>query len=167
MKKLYLFTFLLLVSNAFSQIVNIPDLNFKAYLVGNSAINTNADSEIQVSEAIAFTGTINCSNLNISNLSGIEEFINITTLRCNNNQLNTLDISYNEFLVFLDCSFNQITSLDVSQNIALRELSCQSNQLTSLDVTQNSRLTNLYCGGNQLTSLFIKNNNQYFLIKND
>ena len=82
MKKLYLFTFLFLVSNTFSQIVNIPDLNFKAYLVGNSAINTNSDSEIQVSEATAFTGTINCNALGISNLTGIEAFTNITKLFC-------------------------------------------------------------------------------------
>ncbi|MCF6279770.1 MAG: hypothetical protein L3J14_05420 [Flavobacteriaceae bacterium] len=29
-----------------AQIVNIPDANFKAYLVGNSFINTNNDSQI-------------------------------------------------------------------------------------------------------------------------
>lgn len=158
MKKLYLFTFLLLVSNAFSQIVNIPDVNFKAYLVGNSAINTNADSEIQVSEANTFTGTINCSNLNISNLSGIEEFINITTLRCNNNQLTNLNIIYNEFLVFLDCSFNQITSLDVSQNLFLEDLFCVANQVTSLNVSQNLDLKRLYVYNNLLTNIDVSQN---------
>ena len=34
-----------------AQNVNIPDANFKAYLVGNTSINTNLDSEIQVTEA--------------------------------------------------------------------------------------------------------------------
>jgi len=34
-----------------AQNVNIPDANFKAYLVGNSEINTNGDSEISVAEA--------------------------------------------------------------------------------------------------------------------
>ena len=55
--------------------VYIPDANFKAYLVGNSAINTNGDSEIQVSEATAFNGAIFCSNMSISDLTGIESFI--------------------------------------------------------------------------------------------
>ena len=32
----------------FGQNVNIPDVNFKAYLVGNTAINTNGDTEISV-----------------------------------------------------------------------------------------------------------------------
>ena len=40
--------------------VNIPDTNFKANLVANTAINTNGDTEIQCSEASAFTGTMYC-----------------------------------------------------------------------------------------------------------
>jgi len=76
-----------------AQNVNIPDANFKAYLVGNSEINTNGDSEISVAEAQAFTGLINCSNKDIYNLTGIEAFINITKLRCNTNKLTSLDIS--------------------------------------------------------------------------
>jgi hypothetical protein len=38
-----------IVANA--QIVSIPDANFKSALVGNPAINTNNDTEIQVGEA--------------------------------------------------------------------------------------------------------------------
>ena len=49
MKKLLLIL-LCLPMIGFGQNVNIPDANFKAYLVGIAAINTNGDSEIQVSE---------------------------------------------------------------------------------------------------------------------
>ena len=42
------------------QNVNIPDANFKTYLVGNTAINTNGDTEIQLSEASVFSGRIIC-----------------------------------------------------------------------------------------------------------
>ncbi|MEC9209881.1 MAG: T9SS C-terminal target domain-containing protein, partial [Bacteroidota bacterium] len=73
------------------QNVSIPDANFKAYLVGNVAINTNGDAEIQVSEAMAFNGAIDCNNLNISDLTGIEYFVALTTLRCFGNQLTSLD----------------------------------------------------------------------------
>ena len=48
----------------FGQVI-IPDVNFKAYLVGNSSINTNGDTEIQLSEATAFNGSIICANMNI------------------------------------------------------------------------------------------------------
>jgi len=61
------------------QNVNIPDTNFKAWLVGNNLINTNGDTEIQVSEATAFSGTINCSNMNISDLTGIST-IDLSTI---------------------------------------------------------------------------------------
>ncbi|MBL4668301.1 MAG: VCBS repeat-containing protein, partial [Flavobacteriales bacterium] len=44
------------VSSTTPCIVNIPDANFKAYLVGNTAINTGGDpNEIECSEAAAFT----------------------------------------------------------------------------------------------------------------
>ena len=66
----------------FGQNVNIPDANFKAYLVGNTAINTNGDAEIQLSEATAFNGGIFCINMNIADLTGIEAFTALTDLYC-------------------------------------------------------------------------------------
>ncbi|NBW59711.1 MAG: hypothetical protein EBR41_03990, partial [Crocinitomicaceae bacterium] len=94
----------------FGQNVNIPDANFKAYLVSNKAINTNGDKEIQVSEASAFNDTIYCLEINISNLRGIEAFTSLTGLHCNSNKLTSLDLSKNTALTYLECSFNQLTS---------------------------------------------------------
>ena len=142
----------------FGQNVNIPDANFKAYLVGNTVINTNGDSEIQVSEANSYTGAINCINLNIYDLLGIEAFPNLTYLNCGSNQLTSLDVSNNTALTDLSCYINPLTSLDVSNNTALTYLSCGSNQLTTLDVSNNTALTELYCEYNQLTSLDVSNN---------
>ena len=90
----------------FGQNVNIPDANFKNYLVNNIAINTNGDSEIQVSEASAFSGTINCSNQNISDLTGIEAFTTLITLYCTDNYLTSLDVSSNTSLIHLSCYIN-------------------------------------------------------------
>src|SRR5690554_3061891 len=47
-------------------IVDIPDAAFKAYLIGNPAINTNGNTEIECDEAEAFTGAMYCSNLGIT-----------------------------------------------------------------------------------------------------
>ena len=133
----------------FGQNVNIPDANFKAYLVGNKEINTNGDKEIQVSEASAFKGTIDCSEMNISNLTGIEAFIALTSLDCWGNQLTSLDVSKNTALTELSCSGNKLTRLDISKNTALTSLVCLENQLTSLDVSKNTALTELSCSGNK------------------
>ena len=142
----------------FGQNVNIPDANFKAYLVYNAEINTNGDNEIQVSEASAFNGEIDCWNINISNLKGIEAFTALTGLTCNENQLTSLDVSKNTALTWLTCVSNQLTSLDLSKNTALTSLNCEGNQLKSLDVSQNTALTHLDCEGNQLTSLDVSQN---------
>jgi hypothetical protein len=157
MKKLLLIL-LCLPMIGFGQNVNIPDANFKAYLVGNTAINTNGDTEIQVSEATAFYGTIYGANLGISDLTGIEDFTALINLYCDYNQLTSLDISQNTALITLQCSFNQLTTLDVSSNTALTNLNCTGNQLTSLDVSNNTALTYLYCSQNQLTNLDVSNN---------
>jgi hypothetical protein len=135
----------------FGQNVNIPDANFKAYLVGNTAINTNGDNEIQISEASVFNGNIDCNSMNIINLTGIEAFTAITSLYCYSNSLTSLDVSANTELTYLSCDGNQLTSLDVSACTALTYLACSSNNLTSLDVC--SVLTYLSCSHNPLSSL--------------
>ena len=100
----------------FGQNVNIPDANFKAYLVGNSLINTNGDSEIQVSEATAFNGSISCSSLGISDLTGIEAFPIINELYCDSNQLTNLDVrngNNSNFLYFLSSGNPNLACIDV------------------------------------------------------
>ena len=89
-KNYMLYTLILFLAfslNIKSQIVNIPDPNFKNVLLqGQAGINTNGDNEIQISEAIAFTGTIDCSGQNIKDLTGIEAFVNLKKLYCYGNQ---------------------------------------------------------------------------------
>ena len=138
--------------------VSIPDANFKNYLVNNSLINTNGDNEIQCDEATDFTGIINCSNLGITDVTGLEAFTNITRLDCSKNQLTNLDISTNTSLRYLNCNTNQLTSLDVSNNLGVRILICSKNQLTSIDVTANTALVNLSCNENLLTNLDVSTN---------
>ncbi|MFH2143636.1 MAG: hypothetical protein ABIJ97_14520, partial [Bacteroidota bacterium] len=160
MKNLILLsTTLLLVLFANAQIVNIPDANFKAALVNHiPVIDTNYDGEIQVSEAETFNGQIFVSNKNISDLTGIEYFINITSLNCSDNQLDTLYLSNNTLLTHLYCLYNQIDTIDVSSNVALIELYCEGNQLSSLDVSNNTVLSYLDIINNQIDTLDLSNN---------
>ena len=158
MKSTLLFLSVFLSANLFGQNVNIPYTNFKNYLVNNIAINTNSDSEIQVSEANAFAGAIDCSSQNILDLTGIEAFTVLTELKCFNNQLASLDVSSNNALTFLHCQGNQLISLDLSSNIVLETIYCGLNQLAYLDLPNSSTLTFLDCFGNQLTSLDVYQN---------
>ena len=158
MKKLLLLLFIGIVGIVNAQTVNIPDTNFKAYLVGQASINTNGDADIQDSEAAAFDGDIDCAHMKIYDLTGIEAFTALTGLHCGENQLTSLDVTQNTALTWLNCAINQLTSLDVTKNTALTWLNCAVNQLTSLDVTKNTALTGVNCAGNQLTSLDVTQN---------
>lgn len=141
-----------------AQTVNIPDANFKAYLVGNTAINANGDGEIQLTEAQAFTGTIECTGLGINDLTGIEAFTSLTILRCQSNNLTSLDVSANTALTDFRCWANQLTSIDISNNTALDWFQCNGNQISTLDLSNNPLLTYLGCSANLLTELDLSNN---------
>lgn len=188
MKRTILSLLLLSSLNAQSQDVTIPDANFKNYLVNNALINTNGDTEIQVSEATAFTGTIGCNNLSISDITGIEAFVNLYRLECNDNQISTIDISSNTMLEIFNCRNNQISSLDVSantaltylglgenavtdlnvsNNLSLNRLDCFLNEIGTLDISLNTVLTELYCYDNQLTSLNLANGNNANIVNMD
>ena len=86
MRKLLLILFCLPMID-FRQLTYVLDANFKAYLIGNKAINSNGDAEIQVSDATVFNVTINCSSNNISDLIGIEDFTALDSLNCFYNNL--------------------------------------------------------------------------------
>lgn len=133
--------------------INIPDANFKSYLVNSTSINTNGDTEIQCSEASAFAGSIDCSNLMIADLTGIEAFTSLTSLSCYNNQMTTLDLSNNLSLNYLICSSNQLTSLNLGTNALYTTIDCSTNQLTNLDISYCNGLTTFLCNENHISSL--------------
>ncbi len=177
MKKITLLL-LFITSIASSQIVNIPDANFKNRLI-TIGVDTNTDGEIQVSEAIAVTGVLDLAGNSITDLTGIEAFVNITILNCNQNMLTSLDVSSNTALQELRCAQNQITTLNISNNLnlevlwtwvnplddldlsncpALQELVLSDTNLLTLDCSNNINLTAMFIAGNQfLETVFIKN----------
>lgn len=141
----------LMILPLYSQIIEIPDTAF-LYVLIEQGVDINEDSLISNEEAATIT-SLNVSGCDISDLTGIEAFVNLITLWCNSNNLDSLDLSNHTSLVHLECGSNQLTSLDVSNNTALERVECSRNLLTSLDVSNKTALERLYCGNNQLTSL--------------
>ncbi len=139
-------------------VVNIPDANFKQALVGNNSINTNGDSEIQVSEAEAYTEAISVGGKSINDLTGIEYFTNIKYLYINNNNLTSVDLSKNILLEQLRVYETGLTSLDVTSNKNLNLLWAQENNLSNLDLSQNTLLKSIVLYGNKFISLDLSNN---------
>jgi Leucine-rich repeat (LRR) protein len=138
-------------------VVYIPDAGFKAALLANTGINTNGDTEIQVSEAKAYTGDIQVPSTGISDMTGLEAFTKLTALDCSGNQLSELDVKANELLTQLNCSNNQLSRLALRSNPLLEQLDCSNNQLELLDLRMNSALKDVLCQSNQLHSLDLRN----------
>lgn len=139
--------FCLVAFSTKAQYVTIPDANFVAYLQttfptcmnGNQMDTTRVDTITQV----------NCSHANVSDLTGIEYFDSLKTLKCSFNSLIILP-SLPSSLKQLDCSANNITSLNLPSTLEL--LNCSVNPIDSLPVLPVT-LTDLICNGNGLTTL--------------
>src|SRR5687768_13086106 len=172
MKRHFTFTFrafVFLCSTTFftglkAQNVYIPDPLFKSILLSDPGINLNMDGEIDSSEAMAYTGSIYVGEYGISDLTGIEVFVNLDYLDCGSNYLSSLDVSNNTQLTGLTCYGNFLTSLDVSNNTMLNSLDCGNNFISSLDLSANTLLTNVYCNSNGMTSLTLPAGNMLYNI---
>ena len=166
-----LFACFTIMVNTNAQIINIPDNNFKNFLLWASnenssyygfvrdslnnpiAVDINNDNEIDVSEAL------NVSNLfifndNIKDLTGIKFFKNLKYLWCEGNELTSLDLSGLNKLSVLNCSYNELTTLNLTGLDQLKDLNCQRNWIINLNLSGFSNLERVNCHDNlQLTTL--------------
>lgn len=178
MKKIYFtlltFCFYNLVN---AQIVPIPDNNLKTKLQSANYLNTvaknligeyfsidtNYDGVFDISEA-QNVSYLDVSNSSIASLSGIEYFTNLRELKCNNNQITTLDARPFTSIRILYCDNNQMTSLLIAGMPNLTTLGCSQNQLSTLDLSNLPSLDGLSCGQNLLTSLNVSELNNLGLL---
>ncbi|WP_100610517.1 T9SS type B sorting domain-containing protein [Confluentibacter lentus] len=162
----------------------VPDDNFEQALIDLGLDFGALDDYVPTANISAITD-LDVNNLNISDLTGIEDFAALSTLNCDQNNLTSLDVTQNTNLTQLFCRNNQLTTLDTSQNTLLNILWVEENQLNSLDVsnntqlislitddnpinnldvTANTALTVLSCENNQLTNIDISNNLSLFYL---
>ncbi|CAL2088989.1 conserved protein of unknown function precursor containing a T9SS type A C-terminal secretion signal [Tenacibaculum sp. 190524A02b] len=156
MKKItYLLFFIATVT--FAQNTYVPDDNFEQALIDLGYDAGPLDDYVPTANINTIT-ELNLFNKNISDLTGITDFIALTSLDVNQNQLTSLDISGNKALSNLNLNFNQLTSIDISNNLDLEFLQIAENKLTNLEVANNTKLIQLIVNFNQLTSLDISKN---------
>src|SRR5690606_31168624 len=164
MKKLYFLLTFLAFHFSFSQIVNIPDANFKALLTTantttnpiafNSAnqsiiIDVNGDGEIQTTEANAVHRITIYSNGTISSVEGIRNFTNLVVLSLYNFGISTLDLSDLALL-------SQVTVTTMPQLMNINTDNCPS--LSHLQIYNCGVLPNITLNSPSLTHLQLDNN---------
>ena len=158
-KYIFLFIVLFVTININAQNVNIPDPNFKSFLLSSLQFNPNQDGDISYAEANAFTGLMDCSGLNISDLTGVEAFVNMTELLCYNNNIAVLDVSALTSLTRLICGNNQLSSLNVNSNTNLERLSFGgTNQISSINVNNNTNLKGIAFDNQPISIIDLSNN---------
>ena len=136
----------------------VPDDNFETYLENNGMGDGVLLNDSINTLSIEMLMYLDVSNQNISDLTGIEDFIVIQDLNAHGNQLTYINLGQNTSLVYLDLESNSITSLDLSSNISVETIKCRDNNLTTINISNNSQLVYLDCDNNQITNLSTINN---------
>ncbi|MCK8523803.1 DUF5011 domain-containing protein [Aquimarina sp. D1M17] len=165
-----------------AQYTAIPDANFENALAVYDDIAN--DGQVPTTNIISLT-SLDVSNSNISDLTGIESFVALETLLIHDNNISTLDVSDLVNLITLRVTRNQLTTLDLSQHPVLETLIADSNDLTTLQISStvlkylqvfNNSLVDinlnnfvlleqLFVGRNDLTRLDVSNNPSLFRIE--
>ncbi|AWH85091.1 hypothetical protein HYN59_08110 [Flavobacterium album] len=164
MKKELLLLFLFVAGIMQAQVVNIPDANFKSYLLnyqfGDGILDANGDGELQVSEALV-PDILDISlpaSSSINSLQGVEAFNNVTflTISCRVTEINLSGLSQLQTLWISDI---QLTDLDLTGLTGLKGLQIEWAPIVAIDVSGLSNLETLDIDAlNSLTSVIIGNN---------
>ncbi len=141
----------IVVTAAKAQYVNIPDSNFRSFLITKYPTCFNASGQMDTTCADILNNTfIHYSGKSVNSIEGVQYFKSLSYLDCSNNQLINLPNLPNSLNILI-CSSNQLTSLPNLPD-SLGNLDCSDNKLTILPNLPNS-LTNLDCSGNEITNL--------------
>lgn len=117
----------------------IPDAKFEDKLIALGIDKDGKNGKV-ATQSIASLTSLNIADSNITDLTGIQDFIELQFLYCERNQISNLNVSNNLKLIYFHCFSNKLTSLDVTKNILLENLDCSANLMSSLDVTKNTAL---------------------------
>jgi len=107
----------------------IPDQNFEQALV-DVGYDTIIDSYIDDSNMLSVT-QLDLSNKQITDFTGLEEFVNLTDLNLSGNTITSVPLVNLNQLTTLNLSNTGLTELDLSQN----------NNISSLDLSGNTGLS--------------------------
>ncbi len=135
MKNLFILIFVFFVKSLYAQFTYVPDDNFEQALI-NLGVDSVIDDYVYTSSIDTVT-VLYVNNKNISDLSGIEDFISLRELFCYTNQITTLDLSNNSQLFEVSCGSNDLSYINLKNgnNSGLWYFMSMNNpNLTCVDV---------------------------------
>lgn len=139
--------------------VEITDTNLTTLLL-QKGIDTDNDGKISEEEAAAVTAldlSASGSDVQISDITGLEKFVNLKSLVLSGHYISDLKpIEALAGLTLLDVSDNSISTADFSALTLLEELNISGNSFSTIDLTSNSVLKTLKADNNKFASIDIK-----------
>jgi len=117
---------LLSIAHFLTAQVSIPNVTFEYYLV-NMYIDTDGviNGQISTADALAVT-TLDINNLNLTDITGINGFQNMTTLYASGNNLNAVSLNLPNLEV-LTLDNNNLSSIDLSTMPVLATVTVRNN----------------------------------------
>ena len=156
-KAIFSFLFLVTTMVCYAQYTSVPDPNFENFLEANGMGDGVPDNgQVLTANIENVTELVLPFNGNITDITGVEDFISLEYLDASFNGITSVDFSHNDQLKTLIFAFNPLIELDLSMNVNLEYLNCQSNQLTSL-LLNSENLVHIDCFENHLTVLDLTN----------
>lgn len=145
--------------------INFPDANWRTIVKEKYS----SDGKVLTKDDIAGVTFISISgdamyvfgedsDVQITNIKGVEKFTDLKTLRCGYVGLETLDVSSIPQLTELTCEGNELTDINLSNSRALKVFNCAGNEFETIDVSNLTELTRFECYANHLTTLDVSRN---------
>ena len=138
----------------------IQDVNLKNYFLNTANADTNNNGEIEISEALGFNSAVVLNNINVTDLTGLEFFLNITKFTSVNNPLSSLvDLSENKKVTEIVIRNSNMQNIVLPETNVTTKIDLRNNKLESLNITKLTGITDFNVKDNVLTFLNLKNGN--------
>ncbi|WP_299273717.1 T9SS type A sorting domain-containing protein [uncultured Psychroserpens sp.] len=141
------------------QTTAIPDPNFEQRLIDMGYDSPPIDGVVPTTNINTITSLV-IPLSNVSDLTGIEDFVALENLDTSGNPISILDLSNNTAMISIFTGQNELSSIDVTNCPALEVLVCSGSLLGNIDLSNNTNLRLLNCVNSQLTDLDLSNNIQ-------
>lgn len=133
--RIFILTLLILTfTNLKAQKIFIPDPGFRSCLVSEFPSAFDANDSLVISQASLVTGTMNCANMGINNVEGLQYFTSLKEIFLDSNSITTFPslVGFNN-LLNLTFQDNQLDSIPDLRNIPnLQKAIFHGNNITKL-----------------------------------
>ena len=143
---------------ASAQYTAVPDLNFEAYLEDNGMGDGIPGNGLVLTANIENVTILELQgNMEITDLTGIEDFAALETFYCAYNPVTEVDLSQNLNLTHTGFVLSDLTSLDLSSNTKLEYLSGMENHSLTTVILNSPHLTEIELMENGITHIDVEN----------